>query len=42
MNIFGAIPKGLSKADSIVVFFDKLERERKMDKLRELLYKMKI
>lgn len=42
MNVFGFLPKGLSKADSIMVFFDKLEREHKMDKLRELLYKMKI
>jgi len=41
-KIYGAIPKGLSKADSIVVFFDKLIKDNKLDALRALLYKMKI
>lgn len=39
-EIYGALPKGLSKADSIVVFFDKLIKDNKLDSLRMLLYKM--
>lgn len=41
-SIYGYFPKGLSKADSIVVFFDKLVKDNKLDALRTLLYKMKI
>ena len=41
-SVYGHFPKGLSKADSIVVFFDKLVKDNKMDALRTLLYKMKI
>lgn len=41
-NIYGYFPKGLSKADSIVVFFDKLVKDNKLDALRTLLYKMKL
>ena len=41
-GIYGHLPKGLSKADSIVVFFDKLIKDNKLDALRTLLYKMKI
>lgn len=41
-EIYGYIPKGLSKADCIVVFFDKLVKDNKLDALRTLLYKMKI
>ena len=41
-EIYGYFPKGLSKADSIVVFFDKLIKDNKLDRLREILYKMKI
>ena len=39
-QIYGRVPKGLSKADSIVVFFDKLIKDNKLDALRTLLYKM--
>ena len=39
-SIYGHTPKGLSKADSIVVFFDKLIKDNKLDALRTLLYKM--
>ena len=41
-EIYGHIPKGLSKADCIVVFFDKLVKDNKLDALRTLLYKMKV
>lgn len=41
-QIYNHFPKGLSKADSIVLFFDNLIKENKLDKLRELLYKMKL
>lgn len=41
-SIYGCLPKGLSKSDSIVLFFDKLIKDNKLDSLRALLYKMKI
>lgn len=41
-EIYGHLPKGLSKADSIVVFFDKLVKDNKLDALRTLLYRMKL
>lgn len=41
-GIYGFIPKGLNKADTIIIFFDKLVRDNKVDALRELLYKMKL
>lgn len=41
-EIYGCLPRGLGKADSIVVFFDKLVKDNKLDSLRTLLYKMKI
>jgi hypothetical protein len=40
-EIYGHLPKGMSKADSIVVFFDRLVKDNKLDALRTLLYKMK-
>ena len=41
-GIYQHFPKGLSKADSIVVFFDKLAKENKLESLKMLLYKMKL
>ena len=41
-EIYGCLPKGLSKIDAILVFFDKLIKDNKLNNLRELLYKMKI
>lgn len=41
-EVYGYLPKGLSKSDSIVLFFDKLIKDNKLDRLREILYKMKI
>lgn len=41
-GVYGHLPKGVSKADSIVIFFDKLVKDNKLDNLRTLLYKMKI
>lgn len=41
-SIFSRFPRGLSKADSIVLFFDMLVKHNKLDDLRTLLYKMKI
>ena len=41
-SLCNSFPKGLSKADSIVVFFDLLIKENRLDKLREYLYRMKI
>lgn len=41
-EIYGHLPKGLSKADCIVVFFDKLVKDNKLDALRTLLYRMKL
>ena len=41
-EIYGFIPKGFSKADVIVMFFDKLIKDNKLDSLRMLLYKKKI
>jgi hypothetical protein len=41
-EIYGHFPKGISKADSIVMFFDKLVRDNKLDSLRYLMYKMKL
>lgn len=41
-GVYNHFPKGVSKADSIVMFFDRLVRDNKLDDLRLLLYKMKI
>ena len=41
-ELYGYLPKGLSKADTILLFFDKLTKDNKLDKLRELLYRWKI
>lgn len=41
-SVYNHFPKGLGRADSIVLFFDKLVKDNQLDKLRELLYKMKI
>jgi hypothetical protein len=41
-GIYGCLPKGCSKSDSIVIFFDKLIKDNKLDSLRILLYKMEI
>ena len=41
-SIYGHLPKGVSKAESIVLFFDKLAKDNKLDSLKTLLYKMKI
>ena len=41
-EIYKHFPGGISKADSIVMFFDHLVRDNKLDSLRELLYKWKI
>ena len=40
--IYKHFPHGLSKAESVVVFFDLLVKDNKLDSLRNLLYKMKI
>ena len=40
-EIYNHFPKGIGKADSIVLFFDKLIKDNKLDSLRMLLYKMK-
>lgn len=41
-EIYRYFPRGLSKADSVVLFFDKLLKDNKLDSLKELLYKWKI
>lgn len=41
-EIYSSVPKGVSKIDSIVLFFGKLVDDNKLDKLKELLYKWKI
>lgn len=41
-TIYNQFPKGLSKSDSVVLFFDMLIKENQLDKLRGLLYKMKL
>lgn len=41
-EMYGHLPKGMSKADSIIVFFDKVIKENKLDALRTLLYRMKL
>lgn len=41
-EMYGCLPRGLGKADSIVVFFDKLIKDNKLDQLRMLLFKMKL
>lgn len=41
-SIFSKFPKGLSKTDSILVFFDKLSKTNKIDDLRMLLFKMNL
>lgn len=41
-SIYNGFPKNLDKADSIVLFFDKLVKDNKLNALRELLYKMKL
>lgn len=40
--IYNTNISGLSKADSIVLFFDRLIRDNKLDELRELLYNWKV
>ena len=40
--MYPSFPGGLSKIDSILLFFDKLIRENKLDDLKLLLIKMKI
>lgn len=41
-QVYNHFPRGLSKSDSIVLFFDRLIKDNKLDKLREILYKMKL
>ena len=41
-QVYNCFPKGLSKADSVVLFFDKMVKDNKLDALRTLLYNMKI
>ena len=41
-DIYGIVPVGLSKTDSIIVFFDKLIKDNKINDLKENLYKRKI
>lgn len=41
-TIYNNFPKGLSKADSVILFFNMLLKENQMDRLKGLLYKMKI
>ena len=41
-EIYKDVPRGMSKADSIILFFSKLVDDNKLDKLREILYKWKI
>lgn len=41
-DMYSHFPKGIGKADSIVLFFDKLIRDNKLDSLKLLLYKMKL
>ncbi len=41
-TIYKNFPRGLSRADSIVLFFDTLIKGNRLDDLRELLYRMKI
>jgi hypothetical protein len=40
-SVYSHFPKGISKSDSIVMFFDRLIRDNKLSDLRLLLYKMK-
>lgn len=40
--IYSGVPKGVSKVDSVVLFFGKLVDDNKLDRLKELLYKWKI
>ena len=41
-QIYSHFPKGFSRADSVVMFFDRLVKDNLLDKLRTLLYNMKI
>lgn len=41
-NMYPHFPSGLSKTDSIVLLFDKLIKDNQLDKLRTLMYKMKL
>lgn len=41
-RIYSCFPRGLSKSDSIVMFFDKLVKDNKINVLKELLYKLRI
>lgn len=41
-EIYHHYPKGLSKADAIVLFFDKLVKDNRLNDLRSLLYQWKI
>lgn len=40
-NIYPRFPKGYSKADSIIMFFDKISRDNRIDDLRLLLTNLK-
>lgn len=39
-SLYPHFPKGLGKTDSIILLFDKLVKDNKLDNLRMLLYKM--
>lgn len=41
-SIYKSFPKNLDKADSILLFFDRLVKDNKLNVLRELLYEMKL
>lgn len=40
-QIYSHFPKGFSRADSVVMFFDRLVKDNMVDRLRTLLYYMK-
>jgi hypothetical protein len=40
--MYPKFPRGFGKADSIVLFFDKLVKDNRLDDLKGLLYKLKI
>lgn len=41
-TLYPNFPKGLSKAESVIVFFDKLSKDHKIDTLRQLLSHIKL
>lgn len=41
-TIYSNFPKHLDKANAVILFFDKLVKDNRLDALRELLYKMKL